>query len=94
MENIKDSGREIVLSACSAPFIQILQNAGLKKEDFVLSERMDCGINVATGETSNLIEAGIIDPVKVVKEALQNAASVAITILKCETLICDAPEVK
>jgi len=88
-------------SICVAPMMQIFNNAGFthffeKKDEYkeCLSSEA-CEINLADPlKLGGMVEMGIIDPVKVVKEALKNAASVAITILKTETLIVDAPEVK
>lgn len=74
---------------CSKPFFQILKNAGLAEQHFLVQDGI--GINASTGECADMIRAGIIDPVKVVKEALRNAASVAITIIKTETLIAELP---
>lgn len=74
---------------CKSPLRQIVANAGL---ELPIIFTLDCFLNSATGEREDLLKSGVIDPVKVVKEALKNAASVAITILKTETLIVDAPE--
>jgi chaperonin GroEL len=79
---------EIVVQALQAPLIQILANAGLKVEDvysgpFVVGE----GYNLKTGEFGDLIKMGVIDPLKVTRSALQNAVSVAVTILSTDTTI-------
>ena len=52
------------------------------------------GYNVLTGEFTDMIKAGVIDPVKVVRSALQNASSIASLLLTTEALICDVPEEK
>jgi chaperonin GroEL len=87
---------EFMIHACCAPAYQIAQNAGLDwaVKKLAPHQIFVFGLNAVTGEFQDLTEAGIIDPVKVVKEALKNAASVAITILKTESLICDLPEAK
>lgn len=84
-----------------APMMQIFRNAGYVHFFERAEEYRDC-LNTEASEIDladplqlgGMIEMGIIDPVKVVKEAVKNAASVAITILKAETLIVDAPETK
>lgn len=58
----------------------------------VQSQEPGSGYNAATGEYVNLIEAGVIDPVKVTRSALTNAASIAALLLTTETLIVDKPE--
>ncbi|HET7628028.1 MAG TPA: chaperonin GroEL [Bacillales bacterium] len=89
------TGFKIVLRALEAPVRTIAENAGL--EGSVIVERLKeesegIGFNAATGEWSNLIEAGIIDPVKVTRTALQNAASVAAMFLTTEALVSERPE--
>lgn len=83
-------GEALVHACIAAPMHQILRNAGLeyRMADF----RKAQGLNVATGEFCDLIAGGILDPVKVVREALVNAASVACTILQAETLIAEVFE--
>lgn len=77
-------GYQIVLDACGQPSRQMSQNAGLEfRESPVLNE----GINVKTGEMENMIEAGIIDPKKVTRCAVENAASVAGTFLTTEAIV-------
>ena len=89
------TGAQIVLSSCSAPLKQIAINAGL--EGGVVAEKVrdlepGWGLDAATGEYVDMIKAGIIDPLKVTKGALQNAASIASMILTTEALITDIPE--
>ena len=88
-------GAQIVFSAASAPLKQIAFNAGL--EGGVVAEKVRNlpageGLNAATGEYVNLVETGIIDPVKVTRSALQNAASIASLFLTTEAVIADKPE--
>ena len=89
------TGANIVFVACSAPLKQIAINAGL--EGGVVAEKVSHleagnGLNAATGEYVNLIDAGIIDPAKVTRSALQNAASIAALFLTTEAVIADKPE--
>ena len=88
-------GAQIVLTAAEAPLKQIAINAGL--EGGVVAEKVRNlpageGLNAATGEYDDLIEAGIIDPAKVTRSALQNAASIAALFLTTEAVIADKPE--
>ena len=89
------TGARIVFTACSAPLKQIAVNAGL--EGGVVAEKVSNlpageGLNAATGEYVNMVEAGIIDPAKVTRSALQNAASIAALFLTTEAVIADKPE--
>ncbi len=88
-------GANIVLAAAQAPLRQIASNAGL--EGGVIAEKVaglekGFGLNAATGEYVNMVEAGIIDPAKVTRSALQNAASIAALFLTTEAVIADKPE--
>ncbi len=101
-------GQQIVYKACAAPFKKILQNAGY--DDAIIygfvdkmkvgdAEKYDKkliwqGFDLKSNEFVNMKEAGIIDPAKVTREALQNAASVAGTILLTECVVVDTPEEK
>ena len=90
-------GTSIVQKACRKPFLQILTNAGYTedkaKEISLEVEDLDwVGYNIKTFETTNLKNAGIIDPFKVTRNALQNAASIAGTILLTEATIVDEPK--
>ena len=94
-------GANIVYQACGKPFTQILINAGyevVKAEmlamNFKTSETNWEGYNLKTEETVNMKEAGIIDPAKVTRTALENAASVAGTILLTECVIVEDPDSK
>ena len=89
------TGAKIVFTACSAPLKQIAINAGL--EGGVVAEKVSHlpegeGLNAATGEYVNMVQAGIIDPAKVTRSALQNAASIAALFLTTEAVIADKPE--
>ncbi len=88
-------GAQIVFSAATAPLKQIASNAG--HEGGVVVEKVrglsaGQGLNAANGEYVDLVENGIIDPVKVTRSALQNAASIAALFLTTEAVIADKPE--
>ena len=78
-------GETVLLEAIKAPFKTILENAGV--EDFKIPNRKGQGYNVVTGKMVNMTKSGIIDPLLVTKSALQNAASVATTILSTDCVI-------
>ena len=89
------TGVKIVREALSAPLKQIAQNAGLEPgvvADKVSSLPAGQGLNAATGEYVDLMAAGINDPVKVTRSALQNAASIAALFLTTEAVVADKPE--
>ncbi|HSU34266.1 MAG TPA: chaperonin GroEL [Propionibacteriaceae bacterium] len=95
LEGDEAIGANIVLVAAEAPLKQIAINAGL--EGGVVAEKVrnlpaGQGLNAATGEYTDLIAAGIIDPAKVTRSALQNAASIAALFLTTEAVIADKPE--
>ncbi len=88
-------GVALVRNALTEPIRQIVRNAGL--EGSVIVEKVkdldpDSGFDVISGKLVNMFEAGIVDPAKVARTALQNAASVAAMILTTECLITDIPE--
>ena len=88
-------GVEIVRKACEAPLRQLVDNAGLEGAIVVQDVKKakgNNGYNVATGEYVDMIAAGIIDPTKVTRSALQNAASIAGLLLTTECMITDIPE--
>lgn len=89
-------GVKIVKRACEEPIRQISANAGLDGSivlDRVLSGKTNTwGFNALTEEYEDLIKAGVIDPVKVVRSALQNAVSVSSLMLTTETMIAEAPK--
>ena len=91
------TGARIVEVAIEAPLKQIAVNAGLEGGVIVEAVRnkpVGTGLNAATGEYVDMIKAGIIDPVKVTRSALQNAASIAALFLTTEAVIADKPEPK
>jgi chaperonin GroEL len=95
VEGDEATGANIVRVASEAPLKQIAVNAGL--EGGVVAEKVRNlgageGLNAATGEYVDLIKAGIIDPAKVTRSALQNAASIAALFLTTEAVIADKPE--
>ena len=81
----KSDGEKLLLEAIKAPFKTILENAGIT--DVELPKAKGRGLNVVTGKMVNMINSGIIDPLLVTKSALQNAASVATTILSTDCVI-------
>jgi len=81
----KSDGETLLLEAIRAPFKTILENAGIT--DVELPKAKGRGLNVVTGKMVNMINSGIIDPLLVTKSALQNAASVATTILSTDCVI-------
>lgn len=90
-------GATIVLEALKAPVWQIAQNAGYDGSvvvDKVLGGVDDFGFNAATGAYENLIKAGVVDPAKVTRSAMQNAVSIASMILITEVVIADIPDKK
>ncbi|MCL6600310.1 MAG: chaperonin GroEL, partial [Alicyclobacillus macrosporangiidus] len=89
------TGVNLVRKALEAPVRQIAENAGV--EGSVIVERLKKepvgqGFNAATGEWVDMIKAGIVDPAKVTRSALQNAASVAAMFLTTEAVVADKPE--
>ena len=91
----QEIGYNIILRACRAPLTQIADNAGA--DGSVICEKVselkgDSGYNAATGEFENLVKAGIIDPTKVTRIALQNAASVSTLLLTSDALIAEKPK--
>ena len=91
------TGAKIVELAVEAPLKQIAMNAGLEGGvvvEMVRNLAAGHGLNAATGEYVDMIKAGIIDPAKVTRSALQNAASIAALFLTTEAVIADKPEPK
>jgi len=90
-----ETGARIVFAALEAPARLIADNAGLEGAVMVReieSATGHTGLNAATGEMVDLVEAGVIDPAKVTRAALQNAASIAALLLTTEVLVADKPE--
>ncbi|MEP6760079.1 MAG: TCP-1/cpn60 chaperonin family protein, partial [Sporichthyaceae bacterium] len=95
LEGDEATGATIVKIALEAPLKQIAINAGLEGGvvvEKVRSLKTGHGLDAATGEYVDMIKAGIIDPAKVTRSALQNAASIAGLFLTTEAVIADKPE--
>ena len=93
----QEAGIQIVLKALEAPVRQICTNAGDSTDvvlNKILAGEKDFGYDAGTGQYGNMLELGIIDPTKVTKTALKNAASIAGLILTTEVSVTDAPEDK
>ncbi|MDR0921787.1 MAG: chaperonin GroEL [Lactobacillales bacterium] len=89
------TGIKIVLRALEEPVRQIAKNAGFEGSvvvDKLKNSEIGVGFNAATGKWGNMIEDGIVDPTKVARSALQNAASVAALLLTTEAVVADKPE--
>ncbi len=88
-------GAQIVFNACEAPFKQIVSNTGFDSSvilDEVLSASQNFGFNALSEKVEDLVQAGVVDPAKVVKNALRFAVSTAGIVLLSEALIGNAPE--
>jgi chaperonin GroEL len=96
LEGDEQIGVNIVRRACEEPIRQIANNAGAEGAIVVEKVRVqnqpNYGYNAATGQYEDLVQAGVIDPTKVTRSALQNASSIASLMLTTEAMICDAPE--
>lgn len=96
MDGDEKTGARIVLKALEAPIRQIAANAGLEGSIIVdcllRTNKPNYGFNAATEEYVDMIEAGIVDPAKVTRSALENAVSVAAMVLTTESLVADDPE--
>lgn len=96
LEGDEKVGAEIILRAVTAPMKQIAQNAGFDPgvvvDKVANSDNANLGFNAATGEYVDMLEAGIIDPFKVARIALQNATSVASLLLTTEATVSDIKE--
>jgi chaperonin GroEL len=91
------TGVEIVKKALEEPLRQISNNAGVEGSvivNRVKEEKGNFGFNAATGEFGDMVRFGVIDPAKVTKSALRNAASVAAMMLTTEAIVCEIPEEK
>ena len=90
------SGARIILKALESPIRQICENAGLEGSvviDAILRNgAAGYGLNISNGEYGDMLTMGIVDPAKVSRSALQNAASVAAMVLTTESLVADIPE--
>ena len=96
LEGDEKTGAKIILRALEEPMRQIAINAGLDGsvivENVKREDKKDFGFDAAKGEYVDMIEKGILDPTKVTRSALQNAASVAAMVLTTESLVCDIPQ--
>ena len=95
LEGDEATGAKSVYKALEAPGRLIADNAGLEGAvvvEHVERETGSNGLNAATGEFEDLLKAGVIDPAKVTRAALQNAASIAGLLLTTEVIIADKPE--
>lgn len=91
----QDAGVKIVLRALEEPMRQIVYNAGEEPSvviNKVLESKGNFGFNAATGEYGDMVKMGVLDPAKVARSALQNAASVASLMLTTDCMIADAPK--
>src|SRR6201994_1091734 len=95
LEGDERTGAQIILRSLEEPLRQLATNAGLEGSvvvNTVRTAKPGQGLNVDTGEVTDLVKAGIIDPTMVTRSALQNAASIAKNILTTEAIVADAPE--
>ena len=95
LEGDEQTGAKLVWESLVAPAKNIAENAGLEGSVVVRAVEAESGsngMNAATGEMVDLVKAGIIDPAKVTRAALQNAASIAALVLTTECLVADKPE--
>src|SRR5690625_4918514 len=95
LEGDEATGANIVLRALEEPVRQIAENAGLEGSIVVerlKGEAVGIGFDAAKGDWVNMIDAGIVDPTKVTRSALQHAASVAAMFLTTEAVVADLPE--
>ncbi len=93
----QDAGIKIVLRAMEQPLREIVANAGDEPSvvvDKVVNGKGNYGYNAATSEYGDMVEMGVLDPTKVTRTALQNAASVASLMLTTECMVCELPEDK
>ncbi|MEM8954579.1 MAG: chaperonin GroEL [Verrucomicrobiota bacterium] len=95
LEGDEATGAEIIAKAIQQPLATLAANAGREGSlivEHVKNEKGNNGYNVATGEYEDLVSAGVVDPTKVTRSALQNAASIAGLLLTTECLVTDIPE--
>jgi chaperonin GroEL len=97
-EGDEQIGINIIRRACEEPIRQIVGNAGwegaLVIGEVKKSDNMAWGFNAATGQYEDMVQAGVIDPAKVTRSAMQNAASISALMLTTEAMICEIPEKK
>ncbi len=95
LEGDERTGAQIIIKSLEEPLRQLATNAGLEGSvvvQQVRSAKAGEGLNVDTGEVTDLVKAGITDPTMVTRSALQNAASIAKNILTTEAIVAEAPE--
>ncbi len=96
LDGDEKTGAQIVLGALEAPLRQIASNAGLEGsvivENIKKANKVGYGYNALTEEYTDMVEAGIVDPAKVTRSAIQNASSVASMVLTTESLVADIKE--
>ncbi len=95
LEGDERVGADIILRSLSAPLRQLVTNAGLEGAivvEKVRGMKTDEGLNIATGEYVDMFKAGIVDPTKVARSAIQNASSIAGLLLTTEAVIVEIPE--
>ncbi|MBZ5594955.1 MAG: chaperonin GroEL [Acidobacteriia bacterium] len=96
LEGDEQTGLNIVKRACEEPLRQIVQNSGsegaIVVENVRSNKNANYGFNAATEQYEDLVKAGVIDPTKVTRTALQNASSIASLMLTTEAMICDLQE--
>jgi chaperonin GroEL len=95
LQQDEEVGYKIILRACRAPLTQIADNAG--QDGGIVCEKVseakgNSGYNAATGQYEDLVKAGVIDPTKVTRTALQNASSVATLLLTSDALVAEKPK--
>jgi chaperonin GroEL len=92
----EQTGFDIVVRACKAPLKQIVENAGedgnVVANEVLKNKDQNYGYDARAGEYADMVKKGVIDPTKVVRSALQNAASVATLLLTSDALVADAPK--
>ena len=96
LEGDQKVGATILYEALEKPFRKLMQNSGLEPGKYIkeVEDSLDknLGVNVLTGEITDMIKAGVIDPARVIRSAIENAVSVTINILTTDALIADEPK--
>ncbi|PJA41229.1 chaperonin GroEL, partial [candidate division WWE3 bacterium CG_4_9_14_3_um_filter_34_6] len=98
LEGDEKLGAKILFEALETPFRKIVENAGLEPGKYMKeveeSLSKNIGLNVLTGEITDMVEAGVIDPAKVTRSAVENAVSITISIITTNALVADDPDEK
>ena len=98
LEGDEKIGATILYNALEKPFRKIVTNAGLEPGMYIkeIEENLDksIGLNVLTGKLEDMIKAGVIDPARVTRSAIENAVSVTISVITTDALIADEPEIE